>query len=97
MLAVTEAAVDVILAMVARDGLPEQGGLRVDMPTDREGDDAFHVALAPAPSEGDQVVPAGYGANVFLDPRATAYLSDKVLDVRSEGAGRVAFTVRDQG
>jgi iron-sulfur cluster assembly protein len=96
MLAVTEAAADAIAALAMRGGLPDQGGLRVAMPAEAASGATFALSLAPAPVEGDEVVTAERGAHVFVDPRATAYLSDKVLDVREDIDGQFNFALFEQ-
>jgi iron-sulfur cluster assembly protein len=96
MLAVTEAAADAIVGLAVQGGLPDKGGLRVAMPAEGESQERLAVSLAPTPAEGDQVVTADRGAQVFLDPRATAYLSDKVLDVRKDIDGQLNFTLFNQ-
>ncbi|HET9142693.1 iron-sulfur cluster biosynthesis protein [Actinophytocola sp.] len=96
MLAVTEAAADAITALTARDGISEQGGLRLAMPATGESADKLALSLALAPAEGDQVVTGVGGAKVFMDPQARDFLSDKILDVRVDTEGQLSFTLRPQ-
>ncbi|GLZ39525.1 iron-sulfur cluster biosynthesis protein [Actinokineospora sp. NBRC 105648] len=97
MLAVTEAAADAISALTAQDGISEQGGLRFTLVTPEVSDTPLAVALAPEPVDGDEVVTASAGAQVFLEPGAAELLSDKVLDVAQDADGQLNFAVLEQG
>jgi iron-sulfur cluster assembly protein len=97
MLAVTEAAADAISALTAQRGLQDEGGLRFAVHTRDDSQDALALTVAPAPAAGDEVVTADAGAQVFLEPRAAEYLSDKVLDVESDADGQLNFTILEQG
>ncbi|GAA2979204.1 iron-sulfur cluster biosynthesis protein [Actinokineospora diospyrosa] len=99
MLAVTEAAADAISALTAQDGIPDSGGLRFTLVTPEVEGTPLAVALAPEPTEGDQVVTAATGAHVFLEPGAAELLSDKVLDVQADAEGQLNFAVlrQDEG
>ena len=52
--------------------------------------------MAPAPTDGDQVVTANEGAHVFLEEQAASYLSDKVLDLQSDAEGELTFAVLER-
>ncbi|WP_018681143.1 hypothetical protein [Actinokineospora enzanensis] len=93
MLAVTEAAAEAISALTAQDGVPDTGGLRFTLAAQETEGAPLAVSLAPAPAEGDQVVPANAGAQVFLEPGAAELLSDKVLDVQPDAEGQLNFAV----
>jgi hypothetical protein len=43
------------------------------------------------------VVTADAGAQVFLEPQAAEFLSDKVLDVQQDAEGQLNFAVVDRG
>jgi Fe-S cluster assembly iron-binding protein IscA len=47
-----------------------------------------------SPQESDEVVEHD-GARVFLGPIAALKFNDSVLDVRTDGLGRLQFVVRD--
>jgi Fe-S cluster assembly iron-binding protein IscA len=96
MLAVTEAAAEAITALTAQGGIDDQGGLRFAMRTETESQAALALTVASAPIEGDQVVKAETGANVFLEEQAADYLSDKVLDVQQDGEGQLNFAVLER-
>jgi len=97
MLAVTEAAADAISALTAQEGLQEQGGLRFAMRGLDNSQTALALSVAPAPADGDEVVTAQEGAQVFLEPEAAEFLSDKVLDVQQDAEGQLNFAVVDPG
>jgi len=97
MLAVTEAAADAISALTAQEGVQDQGGLRFEMRTAADSQTALALSVAPAPADGDEVVTAQEGANVFLEPEAAQFLSDKVLDVEQDAEGQLNFAVIGRG
>jgi hypothetical protein len=57
---------------------------------------ALALSVAPAPAAGDEVVTAVEGAQVFLEPQAAEFLSDKVLDVQQDPEGQLNFAVVDR-
>lgn len=93
MLAVTEAAADAISALTAQEGVQDQGGLRFEMRALENSQTALALSVAPAPADGDEVVTAQEGAQVFLEPEAAEFLSDKVLDVQQDPEGQLSFAV----
>jgi Fe-S cluster assembly iron-binding protein IscA len=96
MLAVTEAAAEAITALTAQGGVEEQGGLRFSMQNAADAQTALALTVAPAPIDGDQVVTADTGANVFLEEQAADFLSDKVLDVQQDSDGQLNFAVLER-
>ena len=82
MLVLTDQAKEVIKGIVEEVG--PDGGLRITAAGEDNGDSALELDLAPAPSDGDEVVSAD-GAKVFLDEAAAAVLADKTLDVEEHG------------
>jgi iron-sulfur cluster assembly protein len=96
MLAVTEAAADAISALTAQEGVQQQGGLRFAMRSLDDSQTALALSVAPAPTEGDEVVTADDGAQIFLEPQAAEFLSDKVLDVQQDAEGQLSFAVMDR-
>lgn len=97
MLAVTEAAAGAISALTAQEGVSDQGGLRFAIRTVDDSQAALALSVAPAPADGDQVVTAEDGAQVFLEPQAAEFLSDKVLDVQEDAEGQLNFAVLERG
>jgi Fe-S cluster assembly iron-binding protein IscA len=96
MLAVTEAAADAISALTAQEGVQNQGGLRFAMRSLDDSQTALALSVAPAPADGDEVVTADAGVQVFLEPQAAEFLSDKVLDVQQDAEGQLNFAVIDR-
>jgi iron-sulfur cluster assembly protein len=96
MLAVTDAAAEAITALTAQGGLEDQGGLRFAMRTEANSQTALALTVAPEPVDGDQVVTAQTGAQVFLEQQAADFLSDKVLDVQQDSDGQLNFAVLER-
>ncbi|HEX2130663.1 MAG TPA: iron-sulfur cluster biosynthesis protein [Actinophytocola sp.] len=96
MLAVTEAAAEAITALTAQGGVNDQGGLRFSMQNETDSQAALALTVTSAPVEGDQVVTADTGANVFLEQQAADFLSDKVLDVQQDAEGQLNFAVMER-
>lgn len=96
MLAVTEAAAEAITALTSQGGIDDQGGLRFSMQAETDSQAALALTVASAPVQGDQVVTADTGANVFLEEQAADYLSDKVLDVQQDDEGQLNFAVLER-
>ncbi|HEU5476003.1 MAG TPA: iron-sulfur cluster biosynthesis family protein [Actinophytocola sp.] len=96
MLAVTEAAAEAISALTAQEGVAGNGGLRFAVRTADDSQAALALSVAPEPSEGDQVVTSQDGAQVFLEPQAAEFLSDKVLDVEQDAEGQLSFAVLER-
>mgnify|MGYP000875174302 CR=1 FL=1 len=76
MLTLTETAQTVITGIVGQSDVADTGGLRISA----AGDDQLNVGVAPAPTEGDQVLDAS-GARVFLDDVATTQLVERDVDL----------------
>ncbi|WP_156093723.1 iron-sulfur cluster biosynthesis protein [Lentzea aerocolonigenes] len=85
-LEMTPVAAGVIRELMAGEG--PSAGLRLDF---ADGD--LHVTRADAPEEGDEVVTARSGERVFVSPESADYLSDKVLDARTDKDGTPVFAV----
>jgi Fe-S cluster assembly iron-binding protein IscA len=66
------------------------------MQADTDSQAALALTVAPAPADGDQVVTANEGAQVFLEEQAASYLSDKVLDIQSDPEGELTFAVLER-
>jgi iron-sulfur cluster assembly protein len=93
MLVLTDAAAEVVKSLTTTPQAPDEAGLRIassaPMP-DNPG--ALEVSAATGPNENDQVIESG-GAHVYLEPKAAAYLEDKVLDAQVDSAGNPHFTL----
>jgi iron-sulfur cluster assembly protein len=97
MLVLTEAAAEAVKALTATPQAPEGSGLRIASTTTAPTDPgALEVSAAPGPAENDQVIDAA-GAHVFLEPKAAAYLADKVLDAEVDEQGQPHFSLGLQG
>jgi Fe-S cluster assembly iron-binding protein IscA len=96
MLVLTEAAAEVVKSVTDTPQAPDGTGLRITQSaTEPGGGNGLELAAAAEPGNNDQVVETS-GARVFLDPRAAAYLDDKVLDAEVDPEGKVRFTLGQQ-
>ena len=97
MLVLTEAAAEAVKALTATTQLPAGSGLRIASSTaEPEAPEALQVSAAPGPSENDLVLEAA-GAHLYLEPKAAAYLEDKVLDAEVDSEGKAHFSLGLQG
>jgi iron-sulfur cluster assembly protein len=99
MLVLTEAAAEAVKSLTATPQLPEGSGLRIaSAAQEPEAPEALQVTAAPGPSENDLIIEAA-GAHVYLEPKAAAYLQDKVLDAEVDQDGKAVFSlgVQDPG
>ena len=93
MLVLTEAATEIVKSLTSTPQTPEGTGLRIASSSPKPGDPgALQVTAAARPGENDQVIDAA-GAHVYLEPRAAAYLEDKVLDAQIDSEGQAHFSV----
>ncbi len=93
MLVLTEAAAEVVKSLTSTPQAPGGSGLRIASSTPEPGDPgALQVTAAAGPGENDQVIDAA-GAHVYLEPKAAAYLEDKVLDAQVDGQGQAHFSL----
>jgi Fe-S cluster assembly iron-binding protein IscA len=97
MLAVTDAAAHAIEALTSQDGQQQtEGGLRFSLRTADDASAQLALAVTGQPEQGDKVVTADNGANVFLEQGAAEFLDDKVLDVQRNNEGEIAFALAPQ-
>jgi Fe-S cluster assembly iron-binding protein IscA len=93
MLAITDVAAEAIKTLTTDAELPDGGGLRISAPDPEQG---LELSLAGQPST-DDVVLAGDGVSVFLEPVVAQVLDDKVLDVQpvpgSDGEQEMRFAI----
>ncbi|MDN5858272.1 MAG: adhesin [Pseudonocardia sp.] len=96
MLVITDTAAEAIKTLTSDAELPDGGGLRIAAPDPQEG---LELTLAGQPAQ-DDVVLAGDGVSVFLEPAAAAVLDDKVLDVQQtptgDGGQELRFAIAPQ-
>ena len=69
-------------------------GVRIAPSAGSESAGALQLSVAPAAAENDKVIDCD-GGSVFLDPAASLYLDDKVLDANVE-QGQVQFELLTQ-
>lgn len=96
MLVLTETATELVKSVMSDPQAADGTGVRImTAGPDPEGPNALQLATAAGPSEGDQIIEAA-GARVFVEPRAAAYLEDKVLDARLDEQGQAQFLLSPQ-
>ena len=95
MLALTDAAVDVIHDLTTQPGLPEGTGLRITPQADNGNGPAFALSLSQAPDVADEVIQAA-DSRVYLEQGVAQELQDKVLDARINEQGEIAFLISQQ-
>ena len=93
MLTLTDNASTAIKNLTDQTAVSDDTGLRISTADDTTG--SLKVELTPTPEPTDKVVEDA-GARVFLEERAAAVLSDKVLDAQLDGDGSVRFAVGQQ-
>jgi iron-sulfur cluster assembly protein len=54
------------------------------------------MSVADQPEAGDQVISTEGDARVFLEPQASQFLDDKLLDLQQDAEGQVSFAVTPQ-
>lgn len=94
MLHITPEAGLAIQKLTRTQGVPEDGGLRIEA---RQGDQGFALSVAALPDETDVVVTEETtGAKVMLDTVTADYVEDKTLDATDtvESTARFALTSR---
>ena len=99
MLVLTEAAAEAVKTLTATTQLPAGSGLRIaSSATEPEAPEALQVSAAAGPSENDLILEAA-GEHLYLEPKAAAYLEDKVLDAEVDQDGQAVFSlgVQDPG
>ena len=94
MLDIDDTATTAIGELTAAAGVAGEGGLRIALTPD--ADHGFALSIAARPDRADEVVTSPDGARGFQEPRAARALSDKVLDVLTDGTGRFHFGVYPQ-
>ncbi|OLT13402.1 adhesin [Pseudonocardia sp. CNS-139] len=96
MLAITDLAAEAIKTLTTDAELPDGSGLRITAPEQGQG---LELSLAGRPAT-DDVVLAGQGVSVFLEPAAAEVLDDKVLDVQpvanADGEQELRFAIAPQ-
>ncbi len=96
MLTLTPTASAAVHALLDDPELPDSSGVRLQGQTDAAGQPGIGIEVVSAPADGDQLVPAGDGHDVYLAADVAPVLEDQVLDAELD-ATRVAFSLRPQG
>jgi iron-sulfur cluster assembly protein len=82
MLAMTTAAAEAIHQLLGDE--PDGAGLRVSLEKPGNGTEPeFALCVVDAPEDDDDVVEE-HGARLFIEPAASGYFADKVLDAQGD-------------
>ncbi|WP_249009440.1 hypothetical protein [Conexibacter sp. DBS9H8] len=92
MLTLTPTASAAVNALLDNPDLPEGAGLRLQVQPGTDGRAGIGIEIVPAPQDGDQLVPAGDGHDLYLSPEVTGALEDQVLDADLKDV-RVSFSL----
>ena len=93
MLTLTDKASTVVKDLAERATGSDDAGLRISTLPDNPKDYEVKVAVFPEP---DDIVVVNDGAQVFLESRAAAALTNRVLDATVEPDGAVRFQLGEQ-
>ena len=80
MVQISENAAKLIKKMVARNGLPASGGLRIGIKAGGCSGLSYTFAWEPAERQGDHVFEGPDGARVFIDPKSFRFIDGTTLD-----------------
>jgi iron-sulfur cluster assembly protein len=89
MLAVTDRASAAICDIIGQPNSESGPGLRI---SSDQTVGSVKLSVSAGPQEGDAVVESN-GARIFIEPKIAPVLDDKALDVESDGAGDVQFSL----
>ena len=95
MLTLTPTASAAVHALLDNPELPDSSGLRLQSQVDASGRPGIGIEVVSAPVDGDQLISAGEGHDVFLAADVAPVLDDQVLDADLDEQ-RVAFSLRPQ-
>jgi Fe-S cluster assembly iron-binding protein IscA len=95
MLTLTPTASAAVHALLDDPELPDRSGIRLQSQTDDSGRLGIGIEVVTAPIDGDQLIPAGAGHDLYLSPDVAPVLNDQVLDAELDEQ-RVAFSLRPQ-
>ena len=80
---VTEKAAIKIRELLAKEGVPAGGGLRIGVQGGGCSGLTYAMRLEAKPRESDTII-EDFGARVFVDPKSAVYLRETTLDYQEE-------------
>jgi iron-sulfur cluster assembly protein len=96
MLVLTTAAAEVVKSVTSTPDLPEGSGLRIVAESaSPETAPEIRLSTAAGPDAADQVL-EGDGARLFVEPKAAAFLDDKIIDANIDEQGVPHLTLANQ-
>lgn len=87
MISMTEKALSAVRSFTAHPRLEESSGVRI---AEESANPRLQVRAVRRPEPGDLTVERA-GGRLYLDPTAAERVRGKVLDVRTDDAGRIEF------
>jgi len=95
MIEISDSAARVIKRQLAKNGLPDGGGLRVAVKAGGCSGFSYVFAWDRQPRPTDQVFEGADGARIFVDPRSLKLLDGTVLDFDEDNLLATSFTLKN--
>ena len=95
MIEISDSAARVITRQLAKNGVPDGGGLRVAVKAGGCSGFSYVFAWDRQPRETDQIFEGADGARIFVDPRSLKLLDGTVLDFDEDNLLATSFTLKN--
>ena len=95
MIEISDSAARVIKRQLARNGLPDAGGLRVAVKAGGCSGFNYIFGWDKEPRPTDQIFEGADGARIFVDPRSLKLLDGTVLDFDEDNLLATSFTLKN--
>jgi len=95
MIEISDSAARVIRRQLAKNGLPDDGGLRVAVKAGGCSGFSYVFGWDRQPRDTDQVFEGAEGARIFVDPRSLKLLDGTVLDFDEDNLLATSFTLKN--
>ena len=95
MIEISDSAARVIKRQLAKNGLPDAGGLRVAVKAGGCSGFSYVFGWDNAPRATDQIFEGADGARIFVDPRSLKLLDGTVLDFDEDNLLATSFTLKN--
>jgi hypothetical protein len=93
MLTISPAAATAIARVLSSPAIPDGATFRLSQGEEEESGSGIAVTLVETPEPGDDVVPTGWGDDIYLDPQTSELLEEQILDAQTLGQ-HVSFMLR---
>ena len=95
MIEISDSAARVIKRQLAKNGLPDGGGLRVAVKAGGCSGFSYVFGWDKEPRATDQIFVGADGARIFVDPRSLKLLDGTVLDFDEHNLLATSFTLKN--